>query len=190
MYIHIVVWPSPPPISRTEGYGPRKPSKRSPREHCTWKHRCPLVPARPLSESEADIFLTAPAWKDNKGNKKTIVWSQLLLLWCRECICQRNKHCPAVRFLGLLERAVFEHSLLKELARPRSQGLTLQTEGRGHFQSCYLSLQQTSNFHAHCSFRMARWRPGLLAEEQPARAKMPTLKEAFAMDLFKQTANY
>lgn len=78
--------------------------------------------------------------------------------------------------------------MLEPPAQPHSQGLKrFKQRAEGIVHSCYLSLQQTLNFHATrtASKRQADAR----AEEKADGERTPILKEEFTMDLFKQTAS-
>lgn len=132
-------------------------------------------------------------WLENKGNKKTTVLSQLFLLWCKECMCRRNKYFPAVCFLGLEERAASEHKL---------------TEGTnpGSLPESYTSNKRQKAFSLLWSFPHSKhwivmplaWflegkvttRALILAEVRPSRTRRPIMKEEFTLDLLEQTANY
>lgn len=164
--MHTVVQPSPPSIPRWAEETYKKITQLP--LHVKTLLCSPPVPARPLSEPEANTFLTVPTWKEGsflvgdqkkkKGNKKTIVWSQLLLLWCRECISRRNKYFPAVHFLRLVEGTAFEHKLAEGTSPapfPRSYA---SNKGQGAL-SLLLSFPP-ANIEFPCmlhGFRKARW---------------------------------
>lgn len=73
-----------------------------------------------------------------------MVWSQLLLLQRRECICRRNQYYLAVSW-GCWKQLLLSTNLLKEPARPPFPR-SYTSKGRGHFHSCYLSPQHISHF--------------------------------------------